>query len=309
MDFHKFSSLENSYRQNLIDKVQYECKDGGLWMATEKLHGANFSFWCDGTEVKFASRSQFVDGTFYNCEAVINKYQYQVMQLWLNESCGDDRTLLIVYGELFGGNIQKEVKYGEKDFRAFDVVVNGTPISKSFAQQACLEVGVPFVPVFHVGTFAECLALPNTFKSTLTPEGYEGENNAEGLVIEPVEPAWFNNGSRIYFKNKTESFTEKKPKEIKVFELSEAESDLMNDILAYNTEQRVSNVISKIGAVTNKDFGKILGLTVQDMFEEFTKETEREPKVEAENNWKQFVKLLQSEVGKTVRSEFLKVIE
>jgi Rnl2 family RNA ligase len=160
-----------------------------------------------------------------------------------------------------------------------------------------------------VGTLAECLALPNTFKSTLTPEDYEGENNAEGLVIEPVEPAWFNNGSRIYFKNKTESFTEKKPKETKVFELSEAESDLMNELLTYNTVQRVSNVISKIGAVTNKDFGKILGLTVQDMFEEFTKETEREPKVEAENNWKQFVKLLQSEVGKTVRAEFLKVIE
>jgi Rnl2 family RNA ligase len=273
------------------------------------LHGANFSFWCDGTEVKFASRSQFVDGTFFNCQAVINKYQDQVMQLWLNESCGDDRTLLIVYGELFGGNIQKEVEYGEKDFRAFDIVVNGTPISKSFAQQACLEVGIPFVPVFHVGTFAECLALPNTFKSVLTPEGYEGENNAEGLVIEPVEPAWFNNGSRIYFKNKTESFTEKKPKEIKVFELSEAESDLMNELLTYNTVQRVSNVISKIGTVTNKDFGKILGLTVQDMFEEFTKETEREPKVEAENNWKQFVKLLQAEVGKTVRSEFLKVLE
>jgi len=309
MEFHKFSSLENSYRQNLIDKVQYEGKEDGLWMATEKLHGANGSFWCDGTEVKFASRSQFVDGTFFNCQAVINKYQDQVMQLWLNESCGDDRTLLIVYGELFGGNIQKEVEYGEKDFRAFDIVVNGTPISKSFAQQACLEVGIPFVPVFHVGTFAECLALPNTFKSTLTPEGYEGENNAEGLVIEPVEPAWFNNGSRIYFKNKTESFTEKKPKETKVFELSEQESDLLNELLTYNTEQRVSNVISRIGAITNKDFGKILGLTVQDMFEEFTKETEREPKVEAEDNWKQFVKLLQAEVGKTVRSEFLKVIE
>jgi Rnl2 family RNA ligase len=172
-----------------------------------------------------------------------------------------------------------------------------------------MEVNIPFAPVFMVGTLAECLALPNTFKSVLTPEDYEGENNAEGLVIEPVEPAWFNNGSRIYFKNKTESFTEKKPKEVKVFELSEAESALMNELLTYNTEQRVSNVISKIGQVTNKDFGKILGLTVQDIFEEFTKETERDPKVEAENNWKQFVKLLQAEVGKTVRSEFLKVLE
>lgn len=51
MEFVKFSSLENTYRTNLLEKIQYEGKDGGLWMATEKLHGANFSFWCDGTEV------------------------------------------------------------------------------------------------------------------------------------------------------------------------------------------------------------------------------------------------------------------
>jgi Rnl2 family RNA ligase len=307
LEFRKFSSLENTYRQNLIDKVQYEGKEGGQWIATEKLHGANFSFWCDGTEVKVASRSQFVDGTFYNCQAVVNKYSGAVMNLF-NALEGEHKEL-VIYGELFGGNIQKEVEYGEKDFRAFDLTLDGVVQPKLNQRAWCEGVGIQNAPFIAVGTLAECLALSNTFKSVLTPEGYEGENNAEGLVIEPVEPAWFNNGSRIYFKNKTESFTEKKPKEVKVFELSEAESDLMNELLTYNTEQRVSNVISKIGAVTNKDFGKILGLTVQDMFEDFTKETERDPKVEAENNWKQFVKLLQAEVGKTVRCEFLKVIE
>lgn len=307
MEFHKFSSLDNTYRTNLLEKIQYEGKDGGLWMATEKIHGANFSFWCDGKEVKVASRTQFVDGTFFNCQAVINKYSDIVMELWYNESTGNDSTQLIVYGELFGGNIQKEVDYGEKDFRAFDVVVNGNPLNKSLAQEACIEVGLPFAPVIAVGTFAECLALSNTFKSTLTPEGYEEENTSEGLVIEPVEPAWFNNGSRIYFKNKTESFSEKKrkPKENVIFELSDEESDLMNELLTYNTIQRVSNVISKIGAVTNKDFGRILGLTTQDLLEEFTKDTEQDPKVIAQDNWKQFLKLLQAEVGKTVRGQFL----
>lgn len=311
MEFRKFGSLENTYRTNLLEKIQYEGKDGGLWMATEKLHGANFSFWCDGTKVKVASRTQFVDGTFYNCQAVINKYQDLVMQLWLNESMGDDSTELSVFGELFGGNVQKEVQYGEKDFRAFDVVVNGAPISKALAQEGCLEVGIPFVPVIAIGTFADCLTLSNTFKSTLTPEGYEEDNTSEGLVIEPVEPNWFNNGSRIYFKNKTEGFSEKKrkPKEHIVFELSDEESELMNELLTYNTTQRVSNVISKIGQVTNKDFGKILGLTTQDLLEEFTKETEQDPKQIAESNWKSFLKLLQAEVAKEVRSQFVVALE
>lgn len=313
MKFNKFSSLENTYRQNLIDKVQYEGKDAGLWMATEKLHGANFSFWCDGTEVKVASRTQFVDGTFYNCQAVINKYSDKVLQLW-KELAGYEGTefILVIYGELFGGNVQKEVEYGEKDFRAFDVSVKGRVLDKGAANQLVGVVGgIPFAPILHVGTLAECLALSNTFKSTLTPEGYLEENNAEGLVIEPVEPNWFNNGSRIYFKNKTEGFSEKKrkPKEHIVFELSDEESGLMNELLTYNTTQRVSNVISKIGQVTNKDFGKILGLTTQDLLEEFTKETEQDPKQIAENNWKSFLKLLQSEVGKEVRSQFVLALE
>lgn len=307
MEFKKFSSLENTYRQNLIDKVQYEGKDGGVWVVTEKIHGANFSFWCDGTEVKVASRTQFVDGTFYNCQAVINRYSENI----LNWCQGFGVKTFIVYGELFGGNIQKEVQYGEKDFAAFDVVIDGAVQDKQTAWRIAKECGLNFVPVLFTGSFKECLEMSNTFKSTLTPEGYEGENISEGLVIEPVEPAWFANGSRVYFKNKTESFSEKnrQPKEKQVFELSEEQSVLMNELLNYNTEQRVSNVISKIGQITTKDFGKILGLTVQDILEDFTKDTERDAKVEAEDNWKQFHKLLSAEVGKVVRKLFVTHIE
>ena len=308
MEFVKFSSLDNTYRQNLIDKIQYEGKDGGTWIATEKLHGANFSFWCDGTEVKVASRTQFVDGTFFNCQAVINEYSPKVLELFHN--IPNNPKVITIYGELFGGNIQKEVEYGEKDFRAFDLVVDGEVVDKVKAQVVLETVAnIPFAPVVHIGTFTNCLALSNTFKSALTPVSYLEENTSEGLVIEPVIPTWFNNGSRVYFKNKTESFSERQAKPKQVFELSEEESNLLNEMLEFNTPQRVSNVISKIGVVTNKDFGKILGLTTQDILEDFTKETERDPKVEAQDNWKQFLKLLQNEVGKEVRSQFVVALE
>lgn len=308
MEFKRFSSLENSYRQNLINKVQYEGKDTGQWIVTEKIHGANFSFWCDGTEVRVASRTQFVDGTFFNCQAVINQYSDNIMSLFHGANQG---SVLVVYGELFGGNIQKEVEYGEKDFKAFDVVWDGKPINKLEAEEDCEAHGISFVPIILVGSFAQCLNVGNTFRSTLTPEGYDEENISEGLVIEPIEPNYLNNGTRIYFKNKTESFSEKKrqPKQKQVFELSEEESDLMNEILEYNTASRVLNVLSKVGEITNKDFGKVLGLTTQDLLEDFVKDTEKDPKKIAENNWKQFLKLLQVEVGKTVREEFLKKLD
>jgi hypothetical protein len=56
-----------------------------------------------------------VDGTFFNCQAVINKYSQGVMETW---GCfckeGD---ILVIYGELFGGNIQREVEYGGKTLK------------------------------------------------------------------------------------------------------------------------------------------------------------------------------------------------
>lgn len=290
------------------DKQRYdiETETHNYFANNLHVHNCNFSFWCDGNEVRVASRSQFVDGTFYNCQSVINKYSEGVLAL-----CNENNlTDVVIYGELFGKGVQKEVEYGERDFRAFDVVINGNPITKTDAIEFTHDCGIQFVPVIHKGTFSECLKLNNTFKSILTPFDYEGENISEGLVIEPIIPNWFNNGSRIYFKNKTDSFSEKKrqPKGQQVFELSEKESNLLNDLLEYNTEQRVSNVISKFGAVTSKDFGSILGMTVQDILEDFTKETERNPKIEAEDNWKQFNKLLSAEVSKVVRGEFLKQV-
>ena len=306
MQFVKFSSLENTYRQNLIDKVQYEGKDGGEWIATSKLHGANFSFWCDGKEVKVASRTQFVDGTFYNCQAVINRYSESILEYCRDNSVVD----LVIYGELYGNGIQKEVAYGEKDFAAFDVVVDGKVLNKRSAFQVAACCNVLWTPIIHVGTFEECLALNNTFQSKLTPVGFEGDNFEEGLVIEPMEPAWFNNGSRIYFKNKTEKFSEKKVrKEKQVFELSDVESELMSDLLLYNTVQRVSNVLGKMGAITSKDFGKILGLTVKDILEDFEKDTEVNPKVVAQDNWSHFNKILSANVSEVVRKEFLQRIE
>jgi Rnl2 family RNA ligase len=151
------------------------------------------------------------------------------------------------------------------------------------------------------------MELSNTFRSLLTPEDFKGDNFAEGIVIEPEEPAYFNNGSRVYFKNKTQAFSEKnrQPREKKVFELSEKESDCMNNLLCYNTPQRVENVISKIGKVEAKDFGKILGLTIQDMLEDYKKDYEVNVQEEVGDVWKQFCKILNSHVQPVVREVFV----
>lgn len=307
MEFKKFTSIENTCRQNLIEKVFIEGLEDQEWIVTEKVHGANFSFWYNGKEFKVASRNQFVDGTFYNCQAVINRYEQKIKDWYETHPCQQ----VVIYGELYGDGVQKEVVYGEKDFVAFEVVLDGIIQDKRTAILMANEVGVPFVHLKGIGTFEDCLSVNNTFRSHLTPNGCTEENFAEGVVIEPVNPCWFKNGSRVYFKNKTAQFTEKKSvKEQKVVVgLSIAEHQLLEDVLQYNTIQRVRNVLSKIGQITNKDFPKILGLTIQDILEDYEKESGVSVKKVAEENYKLWSKSLQNEVTKTVREEFVKHLE
>lgn len=310
MQFKKFSSLENTYRTNLIEKVIEEGIPTNDWIVTEKVDGANFSFWCDGEQVKVASRNQFVDGTFYGCQEVIDEIAPKILAF-----CSDNNTQIVIYGELYGDGIQKRVKYGKKSFVAFDVFClwAGSTEHKDYAQNLCFDIGIPFAPVIFRGSFEECLAVNNTFKSLLTPEGYGDENIAEGVVIEPANPAWFRNGSRVYFKNKSEKFSEKKKKvKVKVAQelsLSEASQSVLHNLTSYVTENRVVSVISKIGKVGTKDFQRILGLTVQDAIEDYEKDTEVNVEDVCGDEWKAVLKMLNGLSAHIVRSEFVKHID
>lgn len=314
MQFKKFSSLENTYRTNLIEKVIEEGIPTDNWIVTEKVDGANFSFWCDGEQVKVASRNQFVDGTFYGCQEVIDRIAPKILLF-----CSDYDTQIVIYGELYGDGIQKRVNYGDKSFIAFDVhcVNSNTPVDKEFAIALCERIGIPFAPVLFRGSFEECLAVTNTFKSHLTPEFHDGANTAEGVVIEPVTPAWFRNGDRVYFKNKSEKFSErssekKNKQETKVSEelsLSEASQGVLHNLTSYVTDSRVVSVISKIGKVGTKDFQRILGLTVQDAIEDYEKDTEVNVRDVCGDEWKAVLKMLNGLSAHVVRSEFVKHID
>lgn len=139
-EFKKFSSLENTYNKKFLEKIIMSPAYSGEWIATVKAHGANFSFWWDKENgVRVASRSQFVDGSFYSCTEVINKHAETFAQ---DCEVFNPESVVVVYGELIGGNIQKEVQYGEKRFVAFDVVIDGKALNKWDALQMAQGMGV-----------------------------------------------------------------------------------------------------------------------------------------------------------------------
>lgn len=337
MRFIKFTSLENTYRQNEIDRVINHGLSKAEWMATEKIHGANFAIYCDGEDTKLARRTAFLEDweSFYDCKRVAGTVEKAIKQATkrvlrdLHELAfrlGHEffaPIYCIAYGELFGGSVQKNMPYSEtQDFILFDfvTVVHKEDIefvSKLFGNSGKVDIvkgfallddeniilapsnkiamfkdlntlGIKTAPVLHVGTLDECLAVSNDFVSTLTDMAKvnslglsEGDKElrmkAEGVVIEPVEGTFIQQ-SRVYLKNRSAKFEEKKTeKRVPLTQKLEADLSTKGMFALYGVsdrvcENRLDSVVSKLGEVSIRDFNKVLGLLVQDAIEDFEKD-------------------------------------
>lgn len=76
------------------------------WVVLEKINGANFSIYCDGTETKFAKRTAFLTPNewFYSYEQVAQNLAKKIVNLYRHIKLEQpDMHHIILYGELFGG--------------------------------------------------------------------------------------------------------------------------------------------------------------------------------------------------------------
>ena len=284
MEFVKFPSLENTYRQAEIDKIYVMDVDCD-WVVTSKVHGSNYSFWLELDEsgdvsVKPAKRTSFIepDEKFFNHKPVFEKYKGKLIELFNDLGC----KTMVVYGELYGGNVQQGMCYPlEQDFIAFDLKVDGVAQNKMGSFRVLNNHGIPTVPVLGIfAKFEDALAVNEYYTSLLIRDGFTGADEhreEEGVVIEPAIPHYEANGSRVYLKKKTKRFMEntvkgdtgnKQPSVLdsKVAELLELSSQYIN-------ENRFNSVVSKIGEVTIKDIGKVTGLMAQDVIVDLEKDT------------------------------------
>lgn len=316
MKFKKFSKLTNTYDNRTINKIRELNFDEVQYTVTEKLDGANFAFYYNGIDLRVASRTQFVDGTFFNCQQVINRYEEGIKEFYHdsiekgNLNTGD---VLTIVGELIGDNINGRVKYRypegmNRDFYAFDTEINGESLGYMFTYDNinCVKC----VPLIDICDFETALEYNNTFETYLSPvlEPHE-ENYSEGLSLSPVTPLYFSNGSRVWLKSKSPKFKEKGVKQRKEpVQLSEFDNDRLHDILEFINNARVLSAISKFGEVTSKDFGTLLKATLEDVFEDFRDEYETDP-VTGVDNWKAIMKSIKQELSKEIRAEFVKRVE
>jgi Rnl2 family RNA ligase len=335
MKFVKYSSIENSYRQRLLDKIVEEGHGKLEYVVQEKIHGANFSFWINDIEIKCAKRSGFIkdDEGFFDYKTVKEKYAAN-LQAMFEHFKKDGASTVVIYGELFGGeyphpdvprnhqkSVQKEIYYSpEQDFIAFDLKIDSALVSVDFANVIFKKFEIPYCKTLFRGSLEDCLKYPNKYTTTL-PEQFglpAIENNiCEGNVIRPVESIFLWSGERLILKNKNEIFAEKSgsnknknPKPTKEAEpVSETVQSVLNAVELYINENRLRNVLSKIGQVSDKDFGKIMGLFTKDILEDFSKDEEDAFNKLDKNERKIVNKIVGQNAAKLIRGNFLNIVD
>lgn len=304
LEFKKYNSIENTYNKDFMDKIKMEGLDSLQYVVQEKVHGANCSFITDGQTVQFAKRTGLVEAgeKFYNYEELLERYRERVIGLYhlIKEKYTDTESVSI-YGEMFGGKyphpdimndtrimcIQKGVFYSPNhEFYGFDLYVYGAEnnryLSVNEMNKFFEEGGFFYAKTLLEGSLEECLLYPNAFQSRIAE--WMGlppieDNICEGVVIRPEETVFFRNGSRLLLKNKNSKFSEKKSikKRQPALFIELTYSEELNNLLVvaeeYITENRLNNVISKIGEISvPKDLGKLIGLLSKDILEDFEKE-------------------------------------
>ncbi len=291
MEFKAFNSIENTYRTAYLKELQHQHLCDGTFVVQEKVHGANFSFWLTDNTLRTAKRTSFIDDPkeFFPCDSVVRDLEPKIRAL----AAHFPNQEVVVFGELFGGMynhdavtpiknlspVQRGIYYApDLHFYAFDIRIDGEYLAVSESNRLFEEAGIFYARTLFSGTLAECLAYPNDFQSHI-PEWLGlpliEMNQCEGTVIRPNEPRRQPNGSRVILKNKNETWRERnqvKPLIDALTTLSPEAETLTQELLALVTENRLANVLSKMGPVTPKDFGRLMGLLGRDVMDEFDKD-------------------------------------
>lgn len=329
MEFHKYSSIENSYRTKTIEYIEVNCP-GQEFVVVEKCHGSNFSISYDGKELICGKRTSFLneDDKFFNFQRVRDRYEAKIKAMYYILSANSDFEVLTVCGELYGGTyphpdvekidiaqVQKGVFYNnDVDLLIFDIKLDSKFMGTEQLNKTCEENTLPYLKTLFTGTLTQCLAYSNEFQTTIPEQlGLPPiENNiCEGVVIRPTETRYIGN-ERVILKNKNEKFTEshggksrtpKPPKEI-----SENVRKVIISSVEYVNENRLRNVLSKLGPVTTKDFGKILGSLSKDAVEDVLKDLPEFSELEKKDR-KIVTSIMNKEAGNLIRPNFLNIID
>ncbi|CAL9970314.1 RNA ligase [Vibrio phage D148] len=332
--FKKYSSLENHTRDKFIHSLIQNGMTEGEWVAREKVHGANFSFWYTGgdEDVYTGKRSGPIAGDNFFSSYKLDKYKPAVEITYenlLEAGMLEKGDLIGVYGEIFGGHFFGNQEPGSKavqagmnyhpgtEFVAFDIMIfkhDGMYILSDDEMVEHIAEEIPLAPEVGRGEFNDLLMLDNDFQSLIpgifkleVPEGEKAQ--CEGFVMRPSSGDKFlSSGARAIIKHKNKAFNEKggnkDPKRFKDAALTDEETEIFKKFSVYFNSVRLESVLSKEGEVTWKDFGRVNGLLIQDAMKDF--DHDNDFNIKDGDFWGKASKAVGNLAGEVVREYFKK---
>ena len=157
--FSEYQHMQNHYN-TYFDLTQYKSDIETKWVATEKIHGTNYSFlYCPlkSTEVIPCRRSGTLetDPAFYSHLIIFNKYKDQIPIIYEQlKQIYPSLKQIQLYGELFGGlyegktaqgakKVQKGINYNvTNEFLAFDLKLTLEKSSVELSVEPSVELSV-----------------------------------------------------------------------------------------------------------------------------------------------------------------------
>jgi len=109
----------------------------------------------------------------------------------------------IVFGEIYGSGVQNlsyGMENGKKDFRVFDVSIDGKYLGYEELQQLCSNFKIPMVPIIYVGPWSNDLLDKYTDGESILPLTGKFKGR-EGIVITPLKEREHPTLGRIIFKS------------------------------------------------------------------------------------------------------------
>ena len=188
-EYHKIQSIylrdpANNHKTFLMG--QWSQPEFGLlndleWVGTEKIDGTNIRVIWDGVGVRFGGKTDAAQ-----IPAVL--FEYLNAHFTPERMASGTEGPLILYGEGFGGKIQKGSRYQEQQrFILFDALVEHDPCGIWLDQDTVRSIGekldIPVVPVVFTGKLSDAVAVVERgFQSAVAQDS---TLIAEGVVLRP----------------------------------------------------------------------------------------------------------------------------
>jgi Rnl2 family RNA ligase len=276
--FKKYPSMNNHYHTK---NIQYWVNNHPelnttLFVIQEKIHGANIQLDFNPNEEKvlLGKRTNYTSDNFYNIKEALITIDKQINTIY--QYCKNTNTHIILYGEIYGANIQKGVDYGpDRKVIFYDLVIDDIFMPLRDFYTFAVDYCIPCVPILGFADgITEALDFNVNINSLLTPKDNQNENICEGGVIKPWNITVQNkqdNYNVFKFKKKNEKFKEIQQSKKPIISTLEGEAKELAEIFkTYINKQRVDNVISKEGPLESmSQFGKYIKLVLEDAKQEF----------------------------------------